>query len=74
MYGNGPGHKITDNKRPDVRNVDTSKKLTFEECLFSSSLSLRTVMQYIYLSIVLKYTFWVSVLYLSITFSGNLWL
>ncbi len=28
MYGNGPGHKITDNKRPDIRNIDTSKKLT----------------------------------------------
>ncbi|KAI4885116.1 hypothetical protein NFI96_020605, partial [Prochilodus magdalenae] len=23
MYGNGPGHKITENKRPDIRNVDT---------------------------------------------------
>ncbi len=34
----------------------------------------RTVTKYIYLSIVLKYTFWVSVLYLSIIFSGNLWL
>uniref|UniRef100_A0A673NKJ8 Alkaline phosphatase n=1 Tax=Sinocyclocheilus rhinocerous TaxID=307959 RepID=A0A673NKJ8_9TELE len=26
MYGNGPGHKITDNKRPDIRNVDTTDK------------------------------------------------
>lgn len=23
MYGNGPGHKITNNKRPDIRKVDT---------------------------------------------------
>ncbi|KTF94850.1 hypothetical protein cypCar_00039429 [Cyprinus carpio] len=26
MYGNGPGHKITNNKRPDIRNVDTTDK------------------------------------------------
>uniref|UniRef100_A0A672MVC6 Alkaline phosphatase n=1 Tax=Sinocyclocheilus grahami TaxID=75366 RepID=A0A672MVC6_SINGR len=26
MYGNGPGIKITDNKRPDIRNVDTTDK------------------------------------------------
>uniref|UniRef100_A0A3B1KBN4 alkaline phosphatase n=1 Tax=Astyanax mexicanus TaxID=7994 RepID=A0A3B1KBN4_ASTMX len=26
MYGNGPGHKITNNKRPDIRNVDTKSK------------------------------------------------
>ncbi len=32
----------------------------------------RTVTKYIYLSIVLKYTFCVSVLYWSIIFSGNL--
>ncbi|RXN16885.1 alkaline phosphatase-like protein [Labeo rohita] len=24
MYGNGPGHKITDNKHPDIRDVDTT--------------------------------------------------
>ncbi|MEQ2160035.1 hypothetical protein GOODEAATRI_029370, partial [Goodea atripinnis] len=23
MYGNGPGHKIIDGKRPDIRNVTT---------------------------------------------------
>ncbi|KAL7825345.1 hypothetical protein AOLI_G00325520 [Acnodon oligacanthus] len=28
MYGNGPGHKIIDNKRPDIRSVDTSKTTT----------------------------------------------
>ncbi|XP_067307996.1 alkaline phosphatase, tissue-nonspecific isozyme [Pseudorasbora parva] len=26
MYGNGPGHKIIDNKRPDIRHVDTADK------------------------------------------------
>ncbi|KAM7399747.1 hypothetical protein PAMP_018993 [Pampus punctatissimus] len=26
MYGNGPGHKITNGKRPDIRNVDTKTK------------------------------------------------
>ncbi|XP_023677268.2 alkaline phosphatase, tissue-nonspecific isozyme isoform X2 [Paramormyrops kingsleyae] len=26
MYGNGPGHKIIDNKRPDIRGVDTASK------------------------------------------------
>lgn len=26
MYGNGPGHKITNNKRPDIRKVDTADK------------------------------------------------
>ncbi|KAL7849415.1 hypothetical protein SRHO_G00210380 [Serrasalmus rhombeus] len=26
MYGNGPGHKIIDNKRPDIRSVDTKSK------------------------------------------------
>ncbi len=40
----------------------------------NTSTQRRTVTKYIYLSIVLKYTFWVSVLYLSINFSGNLWL
>lgn len=25
MYGNGPGHKIINGKRPDIRNVATSK-------------------------------------------------
>uniref|UniRef100_A0A667ZZM1 Alkaline phosphatase n=1 Tax=Myripristis murdjan TaxID=586833 RepID=A0A667ZZM1_9TELE len=25
LYGNGPGHKITGGKRPDIRKVDTSK-------------------------------------------------
>ncbi|KAL0175237.1 hypothetical protein M9458_031205, partial [Cirrhinus mrigala] len=24
MYGNGPGHKLTNNKRPDIRDVDTT--------------------------------------------------
>ncbi|KAL0973364.1 hypothetical protein UPYG_G00202480 [Umbra pygmaea] len=24
MYGNGPGYKVVDNKRPDIRNVDTT--------------------------------------------------
>lgn len=57
MYGNGPGHKITNNKRPDIRNVDTSKKLTFQcfthckrcccECLFSFSLSLSADKDYV---------------------------
>ncbi|KAG9348166.1 hypothetical protein JZ751_001901 [Albula glossodonta] len=26
MYGNGPGHKIIDNKRPDIRRVNTGTK------------------------------------------------
>ncbi|MFT7803167.1 alkaline phosphatase-like isoform X2 [Arapaima gigas] len=26
MYGNGPGHKIVNNKRPDIRGVDTESK------------------------------------------------
>ncbi|XP_056612059.1 alkaline phosphatase-like [Triplophysa dalaica] len=26
MYGNGPGHKIVNNKRPDIRKVDTKSK------------------------------------------------
>ncbi|XP_042564588.1 alkaline phosphatase, tissue-nonspecific isozyme isoform X2 [Clupea harengus] len=26
MYGNGPGHKIINNKRPDIRKVDTKSK------------------------------------------------
>uniref|UniRef100_A0A674A8Y9 Alkaline phosphatase n=1 Tax=Salmo trutta TaxID=8032 RepID=A0A674A8Y9_SALTR len=26
MYGNGPGYKVVDNKRPDIRNVDTQSK------------------------------------------------
>ncbi|KAK1900677.1 Alkaline phosphatase tissue-nonspecific isozyme [Dissostichus eleginoides] len=26
MYGNGPGHKLTNGKRPDLRNVDTKTK------------------------------------------------
>nr|XP_055051501.1 alkaline phosphatase, tissue-nonspecific isozyme isoform X2 [Misgurnus anguillicaudatus] len=26
MYGNGPGHKIENNKRPDIRKVDTTNK------------------------------------------------
>ncbi|KAA0701654.1 Alkaline phosphatase, tissue-nonspecific isozyme [Triplophysa tibetana] len=26
MYGNGPGHKILNNKRPDIRKVDTTSK------------------------------------------------
>ncbi|XP_055051501.2 alkaline phosphatase, tissue-nonspecific isozyme isoform X2 [Misgurnus anguillicaudatus] len=26
MYGNGPGHKIQNNKRPDIRKVDTTHK------------------------------------------------
>uniref|UniRef100_A0A8P4KKG2 Alkaline phosphatase n=1 Tax=Dicentrarchus labrax TaxID=13489 RepID=A0A8P4KKG2_DICLA len=26
MYGNGPGHKITNGKRPDIRNVNTKTK------------------------------------------------
>uniref|UniRef100_A0A8C9S6P8 Alkaline phosphatase n=1 Tax=Scleropages formosus TaxID=113540 RepID=A0A8C9S6P8_SCLFO len=26
MYGNGPGHKIVNNKRPDIRGVDTGSK------------------------------------------------
>ncbi|XP_061923922.1 alkaline phosphatase, tissue-nonspecific isozyme [Entelurus aequoreus] len=26
MYGNGPGHKITNGTRPDIRNVDTKAK------------------------------------------------
>ncbi|XP_066503372.1 alkaline phosphatase, tissue-nonspecific isozyme [Hoplias malabaricus] len=26
MYGNGPGHKIINNKRPDIRDVDTKSK------------------------------------------------
>ncbi|KAL2096290.1 hypothetical protein ACEWY4_008438 [Coilia grayii] len=26
MYGNGPGHKITNNKRPDIRRVNTKSK------------------------------------------------
>ncbi|XP_030600173.1 alkaline phosphatase, tissue-nonspecific isozyme [Archocentrus centrarchus] len=26
MYGNGPGHKIINGKRPDIRNVDTKTK------------------------------------------------
>ncbi|XP_060798207.1 alkaline phosphatase, tissue-nonspecific isozyme [Neoarius graeffei] len=26
MYGNGPGHKIMNNKRPDIRKVDTKSK------------------------------------------------
>ncbi|XP_030632672.1 alkaline phosphatase-like [Chanos chanos] len=26
MYGNGPGHKIVNNKRPDIRKVDTKTK------------------------------------------------
>ncbi|XP_043975547.1 alkaline phosphatase, tissue-nonspecific isozyme isoform X1 [Gambusia affinis] len=26
MYGNGPGHKIINGKRPDIRNVDTKDK------------------------------------------------
>ncbi|XP_048836343.1 alkaline phosphatase, tissue-nonspecific isozyme [Brienomyrus brachyistius] len=26
MYGNGPGHKIINNKRPDIRGVDTASK------------------------------------------------
>lgn len=34
MYGNGPGHKITDNKRPDIRDVDTSKKLIFHRLYY----------------------------------------
>ncbi len=29
MYGNGPGHKLINGKRPDIRNVDTSKFLVF---------------------------------------------
>uniref|UniRef100_A0A665UFA3 Alkaline phosphatase n=1 Tax=Echeneis naucrates TaxID=173247 RepID=A0A665UFA3_ECHNA len=26
MYGNGPGHKITNGKRPDIRNINTKTK------------------------------------------------
>ncbi|CAB1349175.1 unnamed protein product [Coregonus sp. 'balchen'] len=26
MYGNGPGYKVVDNKRPDIRKVDTKSK------------------------------------------------
>ncbi|XP_028980614.2 alkaline phosphatase, tissue-nonspecific isozyme isoform X2 [Esox lucius] len=26
MYGNGPGYKVVNNKRPDIRNVDTTSK------------------------------------------------
>ncbi|CAK6965433.1 Hypothetical predicted protein [Scomber scombrus] len=26
MYGNGPGHKLTNGKRPDIRDVDTKTK------------------------------------------------
>ncbi|KAM9318612.1 alkaline phosphatase, tissue-nonspecific isozyme [Pholidichthys leucotaenia] len=26
MYGNGPGHKIVNGKRPDIRNIDTKTK------------------------------------------------
>uniref|UniRef100_A0A8C7MJ68 Alkaline phosphatase n=1 Tax=Oncorhynchus kisutch TaxID=8019 RepID=A0A8C7MJ68_ONCKI len=26
MYGNGPGYKVVDNKRPDIRKVDTQSK------------------------------------------------
>lgn len=29
MYGNGPGHKLTNGSRPDIRNVDTSKVFIF---------------------------------------------
>ena len=25
MYGNGPGHKITNGTRPDIRDVNTSE-------------------------------------------------
>uniref|UniRef100_A0A3Q4GEI1 Alkaline phosphatase n=1 Tax=Neolamprologus brichardi TaxID=32507 RepID=A0A3Q4GEI1_NEOBR len=32
MYGNGPGHKIVNGTRPDIRNVDTSKTQSLLRC------------------------------------------